>query len=233
MKTAAPMERLVATIMTRIRQTTRVSVIGEVEAYDAATQTCTVRPLVPEQDLFEGESRDLPPPQLKGIPVLHHGGSARGLTMGVEVGDRVLLVVRHRSHQEVDDGAEPPISPQDGRRMALSEVVAIPGYTTANPAPSSDSYRSDGQPVLYMDTGEALHLAVSTASIALARADRVQQQLDDLKTYLDAHTHAYAGLAPTVPGLTTPPSSTPGTGIPPDLSPTPPTVASTRIQVDE
>lgn len=222
MKTAAPMERLVETIMTRIEQTTRVSVIGEVEAYDPETQTCTVRPLVPEQDLFEGEARDLDPPQLKGIPVLHHGGSLRGLTMGVEVGDRVLLVVRHRSHQEVDDGAQPPISPQDGRRMSLSEVVAIPGYTTVNPAPPSSSYRTDGQPVLYMGASESLHLGIGTANIDVPRDDLAQQQWTKIWTYIAA---LEAQLVTSIPaGTWTPPS-----GVPRGTDPT----ASTRIKVDE
>lgn len=221
MKLPSPMTHLVRGIMNRLRQTTRTAVVGVVGTYDAATQRASVTPMVPEQDTVEGTARELPAPQLQEIPVLHYGGSLRGLTFGLVEDDRVVCLVRHRSHQEVDAGAEPPITPQDCRRMALSESVALPGRTTPQPAAH---VHEDGEPVLYMDAGEALHLAIATANIALARADRTQEHVDALKSYLDSHGHPYVGLDAGAAGTT---------GAPAASSPTPPSLASTRIKVDE
>jgi hypothetical protein len=221
MKVAAPLTQLVRRIMTRIRQTTRTAVVGRVSSYDAERQRASVTPMVPEQDTVEGQARDLPTATLQDIPVVHYGGSLRGLTFGLESDDPVVLLVRHRSHQEVDAGAEPPIHPQDGRRMALSESVALPGRTTPQP---DAHYRDDGQPVLYMDAGEALHLAVGTASIALTRDDLLQSELSAIWTYLNQLNIAIAALATSVGGAYTPPT-------PP--VPAPGATATSRVKVDE
>lgn len=231
MTVADPFVRFSRRLLRKALMRVRTSVIAHIETYDAASQSASVTALVPEQDTVEGVPRDLRTPTYHNVPVAHLGSSKRGLTFGLEEGDPVLLIARHRSHQEVDQGAEGPVSPANCQRMALSEGIALPGYVPPGQGQPDAHQREDGQPVLYMDAGEALHIAVSTASIALARADQVQQQFNDLKAWADAHYHAFTGVAVGSPAITTPPALSP-TGLPPDLSPTPPDVATSRVLVD-
>lgn len=167
----------------------RTGVVARVVSYDPKKQTAKVHPTVPETDTVEGVERELGVADLPRIPVAHHGGSLRGLTFGLERDDTVLLVARHRSHAEVDNGANTPVSPQSSARMQLSEMVAIPGYTPENPGQADAHFRADGQPVLYMDAGEALHLAIANADRALARADLVEQRLTAIINAFNSHTH--------------------------------------------
>ncbi len=224
MKRAGAMQEMLRRVMQRIRQTTRTGVVAVVRRYDASAQVADATPTVGEQDISDGDVRELPPVELPGVPVMHHGGSLRGLTFGLEDGDTVLLIPRHRSHQEIDNGALPPVTPQNSERMQLSESVAIPGYVPSNPGQDSDHFRSDGQPVLYMDAGEALHVGVASASTDLSRDDRTQTELSKLWNYIQQQNLAI-GTAITAlgGGYTAPPF--------PPQAPGP--TNSSRVKVDE
>lgn len=218
------LRQLALGLRARILRDVRTAVVARIEEYDPGSQTCRARPLVPEQTTEEGEVVTVEPQSLHGIPVLQWGSSRAGLTVGLEAGDPVVLLVRHRSHQEADGGAEPPITPQSSDRMSLAESVALGGYVRSSDGQPSGHYRADGQPVLWIGAGDALHIGAGTASIALARADHVQSQLDALKTWLDAHTHNYTDQPSGSVQPTTPPIAS---------SPSPPDVASSRAKVDE
>lgn len=205
---------VVVRLYRRVRRSVRVGVSALVSDYDPATQTVRAAPSVIEH----GQSGA---PGMDGVPVLWPGGSLRGLTMGLEDDDGAVLLVRHRSHDEVDGGTTAlPANPQASRTMSYADAVALPGYVPPGVGRPSSQQRSDGQPVLYMPSGEALHVAVATASIALARADLVLSELQSIKAAFDLHTHT---------GVTTGPGVSGAPAVP---LPSPSSVATDRILVD-
>ena len=213
-------------LIRKVRQLVRVAVIGRVEEYDPQAQTCRALPLVPEQDTANGVVRTLPPVALPGVPVVHYGGSLRGVTFGLEAGDPVVLLVRHRSHQEVDGGADPPIVPVNAARMQLSEAVALPGYVPPATGQPAAHYRTDGQLVIYLDSGEAVFIGVSTATLLLSRDDRVQQQLQAIATALTNLTAAIVTWSTAIVAIV-------GVAfVPPPSSYSPGTTSSSRVKVD-
>jgi hypothetical protein len=211
MSTIRTLADLTTAILARARAVVRVAVTGTLSDFDAGASTVTASP-----DVSDG----VPPPAIPGVPVLMPGGSLRGLTFGLAPGDRGVLLVRHRSHDEVDSGtAALPVTPRASRQMSLADAVCLPGYVPPADGRPAAHYRSDGEPVLYMDTGEALHVGLSTAALALARADLVLAELQAIKATFDAHTHLSA--APGSP-----------TAVPVPLLGAPGSVACDRVKVD-
>lgn len=172
------MRRILATVARRAR----TAVVGRVESYDPQKQTATVLPLVGEQDSVNGEGRELEPVPASKVPVMHYGSGTRGMTFGVS--GPGLLVVRHRSHAEIDGGATGPATPQDKQRMSIGAGVLFPGYIPPATGQPAAHYRSDGQWTWYLPNGEAVFVGASTAAIALARADKTDAQLQEIRTLL-------------------------------------------------
>ncbi len=158
--------------------------VAEVERYDAAQQTVDVRQVVAPRFESGGVVTFADPVALTAVPVRWERSGARGLTFGLDVGDRGYLVVRSRSHDEVDDGeTASTVRPVSQRRHALRDAYFVPGYQPRGGLTSSD-YRSDGQVVLTMPSGEALHLGTATALELIARADLVLAELQAIETTL-------------------------------------------------
>lgn len=162
-----------------------------VERYDAQATTADVTPIVRDwRTGTDGARLWVEQRRIDGCPVLWPGGGTRGLTMGLEAGDLCLAVSRSVSHDEIDAGGTTPAQPRGAWRHGISDAIVLPGYVVPANGRAASEYRSDGQPVLYMDAGEALHVAVSTAAIALARADLVHAELQAVQAGLNNHTHA-------------------------------------------
>lgn len=212
--------KLTRRILDVVKRSARTAVTGTVGAYDAAKQAISVTPDVSEAVRIDGELTAVPTVEVPGVPILQYGGQSFGLSYGVEAGDRVLLVYRHRSHNEVDSGAAVPLEPQSGRRSSVADVVGIPGYHPPAGDLASDRYRSDGQPVMFIAGGAPLRIGVSTAAIALARADLCMARLDAIQTAFNAHVHA---------GVTTGPGST---AVPTPTITGSNDVSSSRVRVD-
>lgn len=177
---------IVRSLWTRIRVGVRVAVSGEVVTFDPYTGTVTALPSVSESD---GRGNVVPSVQVHKVPVIMPGGATRGITFGLDADDRVLMVVRHRSHDEVDGGTEAlPVTPQANRRMNYADSVALPGYVPPEIGRPSAHVRSDGQLVVYMGSSEAMHVGDSMAAIALARADRTDAQLEEIRNLLKSWT---------------------------------------------
>lgn len=175
---AADLPSLVSRLATRVRRSVRVAVSALTESYDAASQSARLAPSVVEADADAA-------PSVGGVPVLWPGGATRGITMGLEADDGVVLVVRHRSHDEVDGGTGAlPASPSAGRTMSYADAVALPGYVPPADGRASSQYRSDGQIVVYLGSGESVYVGSSTAALALARADRTDAQLQQIRDVL-------------------------------------------------
>lgn len=217
----ADLSKLTRRILDVVRRGARTGVTATVQAFDAAKQAITVQPDVGETVRLDDVRTDVPPPVVSGVPVLMYGGQAFSLSYGVEQGDRVVLVYRHRSHDEVDSGSDVPLQPQSERRSQLADVVGLPGYHV--PALDRDAarYREDGQPVAFIAGSGALHVGDSTAAIEISRADRTDAQLQEIRdlltTWVPVASDGGAALKAAAVSLWTP---------------MPTTVATTRLKVD-
>lgn len=148
--------------------------------YHAATRTADVRSAV--------QIGDGPGPIVYGVPVQHPEGGGRSITWGLDAGDVLLGVVRSRSHDEIDDGAEVPLTPASSRRFDWSDQVLLPSGRGTLP------YREDGQMVIGLPSAEAVYIGTAAAAEYLTRNDLVRTNLNAIKTALDTIAAA-AGVA--------------------------------------
>ncbi len=182
-----PIERL----MSLIRAGIRTSVVGRVVSYQPGAPTATVEFLVQEERDLPSGRVPVPPLTVEGVPVLWLIAGGRGLTMGLREGDFVLVLYRHRSHDEVDDGKAVPGVPASCRRMNPSDVVAVPGFVAPETGLDAKFWRPDGQPVLGMPDDEAFHVGDSQAAFFIARADLVLPELQAIHGAVSGHEHLY------------------------------------------
>ena len=139
--------------------------------YHAADRTADVRSAV--------QIDDSPGPIVYGVPVQHPQGGGRSITWGLESGDVLLGIVRSRSHDEVDDGADVPLAPASSRRFDWSDQVVMPSGRGTLP------YREDGQMVIGLPAAEALYVGADDAAEYLTRNDLVRTNLNAIKSALD------------------------------------------------
>ena len=101
----------------------------------------------------------------------------------------------------------------------------LPGYVSRATGRPSSQRRADGALVIYLHGSEPVYVGVSTASIDVARADRVDAQLQQIRDLLTTWVPVPndGGLALQVAALAL---------WPPLPAPQPSSVASTRIKVD-
>ena len=183
--------KLVTALNDRIRQSIRVSVVARVESFDPSTSTADVKIAVQEERVTaEGDRIAIEAITIPGCPVLWPGGWLRGMTVGLEQGDEVIALIRTQSHDEIDGDREVgPVLPASARRMDLSDVVLIPGYHRPAASWPSSRWRSDGQMVLYVGSGETIFMGDSTAAEALALASAVDARLNAIQNAFNAHAH--------------------------------------------
>lgn len=182
-----------------LRRDGRVACVAEVLRYEPNPSRVDVLIGVREERITpDGTPDPQPPVTVQGVPVVWPRGGGRSLTWGLEAGDRVLLVYRHRSHDEVDGGAPLPVLPAASRRQNESDVIALPGFLPPGGASASEE-RADGRPVLVLPSGEALYLGGTSAAFRLAVAEVLAPFLSGLNTWLSLHVHGTAGTPPTTP----------------------------------
>lgn len=192
------------------RASVRVAVAAEVLAYDRTDQTVRVRPMVADPYIdADGDPawQDVEP--IDGVPVAWLRAGSVTLTAGVERGDVGLLLIRDRSHDEVDDGQQDAqVEPASSRRWDYADAVYLPAQVVPADPIGSGGHRADGAPVLAMGAGLALRVGDSGASVAVARADRTEARLDALESFASSHTHPVSGATA---GASTP-TFVPGSG---------------------
>ncbi len=210
---------------------TRTAVCVRIESFNAAECSATVTPLVNEERVVEGERIPIPALTVAGCPVIFPAGGGRGLTFGLQAGDLALGLYRHRSHDEVDGGAEGPLNPASTRRMRDADIVVLAGYFRPAVARPPSEFRSDGQPVMPLPSGEALHVGASTGTYMLVREDLLQTYFTSLKNAYDTHVHGYLIPPSLVPLPTTPPVLPPACTVPTPL-PSPGNLQTSRVKVD-
>lgn len=209
----------------------RVAMTARIDQWNRAAGTVDVTPCTQVQVRTSAgvEWRSLG--QLRDVRVAWPSGGGAVLTMPLQVGDLVTLLVRDTSHGEVDAGTDVyPARPTALTRWSAADAVAIPGYTTdAAPHPATASSTDDV--VIYMPGGRELRIGSSAANEALALARRVKEELDAISAAFSAHTHSLGNLtSPAGPVASIQGPSIGSTG--PSATYTASAVASARAFVD-
>lgn len=177
-----------------------VSLEAEVQSYDAATCTASVIVCVQQARDTQDDGRQFRQfPKLDNVPVAWPAVASASLTLGsLEAGDRVQLVIRSRSHAEVRAGAPIPTEPRSSRRWSLMDAWINP----APAAPLPSGAVSVQGPVLRMATGKKFRIGSSTASKALALAEKVNTELQKIVVAHNGHTHTIPSGSSGSPNLT-------------------------------
>lgn len=177
-----------------------VSLPAVVVSYDPASQRATVQPVIRGRFRDPVTGREAPdpslPPPIPNLPVVWpsgHGGDV-SLTMGLEKGDPVTLVVQERSTDEWRASGRTDNAPLDGRRFDLSDAVVYPGGRTFAPGPRgplpSSAWAADGGPVLAGTAARPVRLGGSGANQRVIQGDAFIGDLDAMlgafETFLNA-----------------------------------------------
>ena len=190
---SSELSTIIENVIKTARSGIRVSGIAEVSNYNHESQTVTATPLVKEVISILGVKVSVEIEPIEGVPVFWPSGGSRGLSFGLEDGDKVLLVFRTQSHDEIDDGLSDEISePALSRRTSWGDVIAIPGYFA--PSGNAGLGRSDGAPVLSMKNTDVFYVGDKSASKALSLAVETAQNLEALKLVVNSHTHMVAAV---------------------------------------
>lgn len=205
---------------------------GRIESYDPATQRADVRPLIrqriPKADTDEREHVYEDLPIIPSVRVLHPRGGGAFVHLPIATGDTVLLVFCSSGigHWEAGDGSVQDAG--DERRHHPAHAVAIPGMYPAakNIADVGTDNKThlvvgfDGGARLsikpngdvQIDTTGTITLAGAAAAQFIARADRVDAAIAELRAQLIGHAHYFPPGpmgAPTTPALAAPSFSNP------------------------
>lgn len=111
----------------------RTAIPGVVVAVSSDGTTCDVQPSVSMSQTLDGQTRGIPMPVVRGVPLMVYGSATRGffVCVPVAVGDDGLLIVCDRAIDNWQGGesggvAMPPISPSP-RHHDLTDAVFYPG----------------------------------------------------------------------------------------------------------
>lgn len=168
-----------------------IGMVGEVQSWDKATQTCSVQP-VTHTRFQNGDTEQLP--VIPRIPIRYPRGGGFMVTWPLERGDFVWLDFGERSLEEWKASGSGSYAPRNKRRFDLSDAVAWAGMISpANPI-AEDVIKEDAM-VLGHEAGcrieiyetETLIGAGATDFVALAAL--VKSELADLWTALNTHVH--------------------------------------------
>lgn len=198
-----------------------VACTAEVVAFDRTKSEARVRPLVSARRTSDEGDEFVDAPTIDGVPVLFPAGGGFALTFDLAAGDLGTLLIRDRSHDEVDAGdTSYPVQPASRRRFDYSDAVFMPGFVAPGDGrPSNEAAASSL--TMRLPNGAELRIGSATANKALAVAEKVSARLDTLQQAHDTHKHT---------GVTT----GPGTSAVPDVIVGPlASVASSRAFTDD
>lgn len=189
---------------------------GRVESYDPATQRADVQPLVRRRVPVAGTDRrewaheDLP--LIPSVRVLHPRAKTAFIHLPIKRGDTVLLVFCETGigHWEAGDGSISDAG--DERRHHLAHAVAIPGFYPASN--NIEGINDDNRDQIHVgfnggarfsinpngdvqiETAGTITLAGAGAAQFMARADRVDAAIAELRNNFNAHVHPTAPVGP-------------------------------------
>lgn len=159
---------------------------ARVTRYDATTCVVDAAPLVRAPETAEdGTVTYTALPVVTNVPVAFPGAGGFRVTFPVAVGDTVLLVFTEASLDRwMQFGGE--VDPEDPRRFALSDAIAIPGVR-----PAAQAVAAATDAVVVESTAD-IRLGTKTAAEAVALASKVATELNTLKSAINT--------APVTPG---------------------------------
>lgn len=148
--------------------------------YVESEQRVSVKPIIRRSVFGEDGARLAESiPAIEGVPVIFPGAGVYKLTFPITKGDIVWLLFSEGSLDKWLSTAAADIDPDDDRRNALSDAVAIPGIMPFG-APSD---QTDSTAVVI--AAPALKLGSKDASELVALQSEVKAIRDDL----EGHTH--------------------------------------------
>lgn len=166
---------------------------GQVQSYDASSQTADVRPMTQRWiDTEDGGITPDPLPMLPGIPVLFPRSGPWFLTLPVSPGDWVLVICCEASIGHLRSTGQ-LMDPGDLRRHHPAHAVCIPGFFPSSQALSDASGsalllgKSSG-PQLGVD-GSAVHVGAYPSADFVALAAKVDAAISSIRTIFASHTH--------------------------------------------
>jgi len=206
---------------------------GRVESYDPAAQRADVQPLIRRRVPKAGTDRrewvyeELP--LIPSVRVIHPRGGGAFVHIPIATGDTVLLVFCETGigHWEAGDGSISDAG--DERRHHLAHAVAIPGFypaakniDAASGAPGERELMvgfeggaiirvrrpkpTDSAPsTIVLETSAQVVLGGEAGAQFMARADRVDAAIDELRSKINSHTHGGVTTGPGATGTATPP----------------------------
>lgn len=165
---------------------------GEVTSYDPATRTAEIRPLVSRMSRdADGEPVPEDLPILPSVPVLFLRAGGCLISMRPQAGDTGLLLFcsLDPSGWRANGNATAPLD--HGKLHGLGSAVFLPGWV-----PDNAVSEAEAETALCL-IGPEVRLVAHDATEYLARADRVDAQLDAIETAISSlagHTHEVTGL---------------------------------------
>jgi hypothetical protein len=163
-----------------------VSIPAKVVRVELAKGLVDAQPLV--KDVFDGEAVSVP--VITNVPIVWPGAGGFRLTFPIAAGDVVLLVFSDRSLDLwLEKGGE--VDPEDPRRHALSDAIAIPGLRSfkepwSGAAADGVALGKDGGTQVKVKDG-AIELGGDAQPAALGTS--VRTELDAIWTALQTHIH--------------------------------------------
>jgi hypothetical protein len=198
------LSEVIASHVRMVLESARTAIPGRVEKYDSATQTADVQPMV-RNVLIDPDGNRLEEslPIIPNVPVAWPRGGGFFLSMPVEKGDFVLLVICDRCI-DVWRAKGSEADPADLRHHDLSDAVAIPGLYP-DTAPLNEA--SGTELVLGKDGGVQVRIGslMTLATVAgagsadfVALAQKVLTELNKLATDLNTLKTVFSTWIPVV-----------------------------------
>jgi hypothetical protein len=174
----------------------RTSIPGKVESYDHSEQRASVRLVnkLPRENPDTGEIEYYTPQPIANCPVQFPQGSGGdyALTFPLERGDPVRIDFQMRSIDGWMTAGTEDNEEADPRKHNLTDAVVVPGIRSFANALAED--RLDDSSMVLSAT--EIHLGSARPANWVARNDRVEAELQDIRSKLaalkaafDSHTH--------------------------------------------
>lgn len=178
-----------------------VGLVGEVQSFDAATQTCSVQP-VTRARYQNGDTEKLP--VIPRVPIRYPQGGGFAITWPLEKGDFVWLDFGERSLEEWKASAEADYAPRHKRRFDITDAVAHAGLSS--PAEAIEGVPTDCIK-LGSKTPAAMRMEMSQTQVKigtdtvelLAQIDAALSELNDVWFDMQAALAAVAAGPPATP----------------------------------
>jgi hypothetical protein len=181
---------------------------GRIETYDAATGIASVKPLLKRVYSIDGEDGEITErgeeyPVIPDCPVAFPRGGGAAITFPLKTGDPCWIMFAERSLDAwLDSDGKTVLDPDDARMHHLTDAVILPAACTLA-APIATAHaddvviaREDGSAEVHITPGGevqikagAVRLGTLSGAKALALAEKVDQRVGAIETWLGTHVH--------------------------------------------